>query len=153
MRGLVRPFFGSVIGTPVLVRAVRIWLTVAAGFACFRIAQAPATWGAAADVPLSTAKAPPGTDEVIDSPGARSERNDAEFEKDETTSDLVVEPTLTAVEIQAGKLRPSMNPSFPEAMTVTMPTERRLSIITFPADWTAPVSHGEVNLPVPPGSR
>jgi len=38
MRGLVIPFFGSVIGRPVLVRAFRISVTVAVGFFCLRIA-------------------------------------------------------------------------------------------------------------------
>jgi hypothetical protein len=136
-----------VIGRPVLVRAFRTSVTVAVGFFCFRTAQAPATWGTANDVPLPGAKAPPGTDEVIDCPGARSERNDAEFEKDETISAFVVDPTLTAVEIQAGALMPSVNPSFPEAAIVAMPIERRLSIAAFLAASCS--SHGEVNFAAP----
>ena len=54
------PVRGSVIGSPVLVRAWRMSSTLAVGAACLRMAQAPATWGAAIDVPLATAKFPPG---------------------------------------------------------------------------------------------
>ena len=42
------------------------------------------------------------TDDVIASPGASSDRNDATLEKYDTTSFLFVEPTLTADEMQAG---------------------------------------------------
>src|SRR2546427_201256 len=68
IRGLVTlpPGRVSVIGRPVLCRAERIWSTVPVGAACLRIAHAPATWGAAIDVPLATANPPPTVDEVID---------------------------------------------------------------------------------------
>ena len=49
------PARGSVIGSPVLVRAWRTSSTLAVGAACFKMAQAPATWGAAIDLPLATA--------------------------------------------------------------------------------------------------
>ncbi len=74
------PARGSVIGSPVLVRAWRISSTLAVGAACLRIAQAPATCGAAIDVPLATAKLSPGYDERISSPGANSDRKGATFE-------------------------------------------------------------------------
>jgi hypothetical protein len=117
------------------------------------MAQAPVTWGVAWEVPLKKAKPPPGTEELMKDPGASRERKEAEFEekiefeRDETTSDLVVEPTLTAEEIQAGATRALVNPSFPAAATVAIPTERRLSIIAFPA--ACVLSHGEVNSPPP----
>jgi hypothetical protein len=44
------------------------------------MAQAPATCGAAIDVPLATAKFSKGYDERISSPGANSDRNGATFE-------------------------------------------------------------------------
>ena len=72
------------------------------GTASFNRAQVPATCGAAIDVPLSDVYPPPGTDDVIDSPGAYSERNGATFEYQDTTSVLLVEPTLMAEEIHAG---------------------------------------------------
>jgi hypothetical protein len=71
------------------------------------MAHAPATCGAAIDVPLKTAKAPPGIDEVIDEPGARSDRKAAEFENEEIASVFVVDPTLIAVEMQPGAPMPS----------------------------------------------
>jgi hypothetical protein len=99
------------------------------------------------EVPLKTEKPPPGTDELMEEPGARSERKDAEFEKIEMPSDLVVDPTLMAVEIQAGAFRASLNPSLPAAATVAIPTERKLSIAAFlDVCW---LSQGEVNSPPP----
>ncbi len=64
-------------------------------------AKAPATCGAAIEVPLKVAK-PPGTDELMDDPGAKTSMKAATFEKLETISDLVVEPTLIALEMHAG---------------------------------------------------
>src|SRR4051794_8603444 len=61
-----------VIVVPVLWSAVRTSGTVAAGLVCFMIAHAPATCGVAIDVPLKTAKPLPGTEELIDEPGASS---------------------------------------------------------------------------------
>src|SRR5262245_7465358 len=98
------PARGSVIGTPVLVRMFRMSSTLAFGAACFRMAQAPATWGAAIDVPLAAAKASPGYDETISSPGANNERKGATFEKSATWSSFVVAPTLTALDTHAGAL-------------------------------------------------
>jgi hypothetical protein len=143
MRGVVTLFLGSVIRRPVFLKAVSTSATVAVGFFCLRIAQAPVTWGVAIEVPPFKPNPPPGTEELMEDPGAKSERKVAEFEELETASDLVAFPTLTAVEIQAGAFSASEKPSFPEAATVAMPTERRLSIAAFlDACW---LSQGEVN--------
>src|SRR5262245_22168066 len=118
----------SVIGRPVCCNVVRTWLTVAPGVACCRIAHAPATCGAAMEVPSSTSKPPPGTEELIDEPGANRDRKDATLENDEIASLFVVEPTLTAEDTQAGNASASVFPSLPDATTVEMPTDRRLLI-------------------------
>jgi len=80
------------------------------------------------EVPLKKANPPPGTEELMLSPGASRDKNEAELEKEETVSDFVVEPTLTALDIHAGKLMPSVKPLLPEAITVGMPADLRLSI-------------------------
>ena len=64
------PLRGSVMLAPVDDRADRIVLTEAAGTLCRSRAHAPATWGAAIDVPLLVASPPPGTGAVIEPPGA-----------------------------------------------------------------------------------
>src|SRR5262245_20928501 len=93
-----------------------------------------------------------GTEEVITLPGARSERNEALLEKLDTASATVpndpspVEPTLTAVEMQAGALSAFTEPPFPEEMTVAIPTERRLSMATLRES----VSQLELNNAAPP---
>lgn len=100
-------------------------------------AHAPVTWGGAIDVPTKLEKPPPGTEEFINSPGASRFRKDALFEKLETKSanplpdPSVVDPTLIAVEIQAGEFILSVYPLLPEAITVAIPSERRLSIVDF----------------------
>jgi hypothetical protein len=147
MRGVVTLFLGSVIRRPVFLKAVSTSATVAVGFFCLRIAQAPVTWGVAIEVPPFKPNPPPGTEELMEDPGAKSERKVAEFEELETASDLVVFPTLIAVEMQPGALRLSVNPSFPDAAAVAIPTDRKLSIAAFLA--ACPLSHGEVNLPPP----
>ena len=101
---------------------------MASGVSCFRIAHAPATWGAAMDVPSKMSKLPPGTEDMIEDPGARSERSGDMFENSETSSVFVTEPTLTAEETHAGNESASGSPSLPEAVTVGMPTDRRLAI-------------------------
>jgi hypothetical protein len=78
---------------------------------------------------LKIAKPPPGTEELMDDPGANSDRNGATFEVDETVSDFVVFPTLTAVETQAGASIALTKLSFPDAMAAAIPTERRLSMM------------------------
>jgi hypothetical protein len=66
---------------------------------------------------------------VIASPGARSEVSGERLEKPESSPLVEMEPTLTVVETQAGKLMAPVARSFPAATTVAMPTERRLSTI------------------------
>src|SRR5206468_7514126 len=83
------------------------------------------------DVPLSMAKPPPVTDERMSSPGANSDMNGATFENDDTASDFVVDPTLTADEIQAGDDSAVGEPSLPDATTVAIPAERSVSMIAF----------------------
>src|SRR5688572_291704 len=118
----------SRISSPVVRRLSSMSETLAAVAASRSTAQAPATCGAAIDVPLSAAYAPPVTDEVMESPGANSERNGATFEKYDTVSFLFVEPTLTADEMQAGEEIANGTPLLPDATTVAMPIERRLSM-------------------------
>src|SRR5262245_60707630 len=62
------------------------------------------------------------------SPGANTDRTGPTLENDETTSDLVVEPTLTADETHDGALSCEVAPVLPDAATKAMPTERRLSM-------------------------
>ena len=103
MRGLVMLLRVSVIGTPVLCRAERISPTEADGLACLKSAKAPATWGAAIEVPVRLATLVlPGTAETMFVPGASKDRKDALFELLFTTSLFVVLPTLMAEEMHAG---------------------------------------------------
>jgi hypothetical protein len=93
------------------------------------IAHAPATCGAAMDVPLKFANPPPGTDERIVSPGAKSDRYWFVLLKFETWSACaevpsVVEATLIAVEMQAGEDNAVVDPSLPDAITVAIPASR-----------------------------
>src|SRR5438309_2509197 len=128
----------SVTGSPVFRSADSTVLTLAPGTACLITPQAPATCGAAIDVPLSAWYDPPGTDDVIDSPGASSERNGATFENHDTASVLSVEPTLTADEMQACVVRPDGDAELPAATTVAIPIARRLSMMGLAGS----VSHG-----------
>ena len=74
------------IGMPVSTKVASASSTVAVGKACLYTAQAPATWGAAIDVPSSVSKPPPGTDEVIGVPGANRSRSAEAFENQATSS-------------------------------------------------------------------
>jgi hypothetical protein len=121
----------SVTGVPVLCRDERRLLTEAVGVFCLRRAHAPATCGVAMEVPSNTANPPPGTEEFMLEPGARRCKKEAELENDDRVSDFVVEPTLTALDIQPGLLMESLKPLFPEAITVAIPADLRLSIIAF----------------------
>jgi hypothetical protein len=82
MRGLLTlpPVRMSSTVTPVNSRAARTSLTLALGSLDFIRAQAPATCGAAIDVPFQVSYPPPGTDDVMVDPGAKSDRNGATFE-------------------------------------------------------------------------
>ena len=53
---------------------------------------------------------------------------EAMLEKLETTSEFVVEPTLIAVEIHAGAPMATVYPEFPEAITVAISTEIKMSM-------------------------
>jgi hypothetical protein len=101
----------------------------------------------AIEVPDKDAKPPPGTDETMEDPGAKRERNEAEFENEETTSLFVVDPTLIALEIHAGSLIP-LAALLPAATTVAMPAERRVSTIAFVGPLS--VSHAAEEVCTPP---
>ena len=58
----------SLTGVAVFCSLLRISLTLAPGSSCFSTAQAPATCGAAIEVPLKVAVPPPGTAEVMEDP-------------------------------------------------------------------------------------
>ena len=72
---------------------------------------------------------------VIEAPGASRSRKGAELEKLDTASVCCppdpspVDPTLTALEMQAGSPIASVCPSLPEAMMVAMPAARSWSMI------------------------
>src|SRR4030095_1508800 len=146
---MITPFRGSAIWSPVVCRASNTSDTVAVGELCFKIAQAPATCGVAIDVPLKNPNSALGRDEKIDEPGAKRDKKDTEFEKDEIKSAFVVDPTLTAVEMHAGSLMASMNPLFPEATAVAISKERKLSIAAFLAALAASHDSWLVNRPPP----
>jgi hypothetical protein len=106
----MRSFLSSSTGLPVVFSAVRTSSMEVSGRAERKMAHAPATWGAAIEVPILLLYPSPGTVETIDSPGASRSRNVAELEKEETESTLVsteeasvVDPTLTTEERQEGK--------------------------------------------------
>ena len=127
--GKARPFLGSVMAVPVPASAFRISVTDAEGRFDFIRAQAPATCGAAIDVPLRFPNAPPGIDERMVSPGASSERYWSVLLKLETRSagrklPSVVEPTLMAEEMHAGDESPAAERLLPDAITVAIPAVR-----------------------------
>ena len=101
------------------------------------IAQAPATCGAAMEVPVRYAYPAPGTEEYMLVPGASNESQLLLLDETYTTSDFVVFPTLMALEMQAGALKASTYPLLPEATIAAMPAARRLSIIAFVAAFSA----------------
>jgi hypothetical protein len=82
---------------------------------------------------------------VIESPGAKSERNGATFENHATSSVSVVAPTLTADDTHAGAARPVCQPSFPAATTVATPIARSLSMLGL----YGAVSHAASKMPPP----
>ena len=87
MRGFVMLFRWSVTGTPLSVNAARMTSTLASGALDFKTAHAPLTNGADMEVPLSVRKRSSGTDELMVTPGANSERKEALLEKGVTLSD------------------------------------------------------------------
>src|SRR5215208_3536280 len=84
--GFVTPFNARLSFTdlPVLFRVERIWPTEAEGFCCLSSAHAPATCGAAWDVPSLRANPPPGTEDSMSSPGARRSTVDDMLENEVT---------------------------------------------------------------------
>jgi hypothetical protein len=125
--GFVIPFRGSVTDVPFWVSATNTSLGVAEGFLSFKTAHAPATWGAAMDVPGITSRATSlalGMADNIHSPGANKFKKVEEFEKQDMEPGTVtprlyplqllsqpevaeIEPTLIAVEMHAGDDKPS----------------------------------------------
>src|SRR5690349_14888295 len=97
------------------------------------------------DVPDRYSKSPPGIDERISSPGAKSERNGETFENHATRSSSCVAPTLIADEMQAGDARLAGSALFPAATMVATPSARRLSM----AGLKGSVSHCASNEPPP----
>ena len=83
------------------------------------------------EVPLLTPNKLSGIDELMNSPGANSEMKEATFEKKDKLSALSVEPTLIAVEMQAGEFMAATKELFPEATTLAIPTDRSWSIAGF----------------------
>ena len=121
------------IGRPPFCNAANTWGTVAAELADLSSAQAPATCGAAIEVPLAVPKPPAeyasGMEDVTASPGASRLRKLALLEKLDIAFCLVVEPTLMAFDRQAGELSPLALPLFPAATTVAVLASRKLSMI------------------------
>src|SRR5262249_24155486 len=134
--GFTNPLRGSVIGSPVICNAESTWATLAVGLADFRTAQAPVTCGVAIDVPLAVANplhmkacgTEHTTEAQTESPVASRLRKLALFEKLEIAFCVVVEPTLTALDMQPGAAIPPALLSLPEAMTVAMFALLRLSM-------------------------
>jgi hypothetical protein len=81
-------------------------------------------------------------------PGAKRERNEAEFENEDTASVFVVEPTLIALEIHPGSLIP-WAALFPAAIIVAIPTARSVSMIAFVGPLSASHAAVEEYTPVP----
>ena len=79
-------------------------------------------------MPLRTLNPAPGTDELIDSPGARRERKGATSENQEIPSDFDTEPTLTADGTHAGLAIDHRAPLLPDAAIEGMPIDLKLSI-------------------------
>src|SRR5215211_193124 len=123
-------------------------LTVLEGYLSSRSAQAPATCGAAIEVPLSLEKLPPGTDDKMPTPGAsRSTIEDLKLESGAMESWSFVEPTVIALEMHAGKPTASVKPSLPEEITVAIPAAFRLSMMALRS--ACAVSQLLVNRPAP----
>ena len=119
----------SVIGSPPFCNAASTSATEAVGLADLSTAHAPATCGVAIEVPLAApyplGAYTKGKDDVMELPGASRLRKLALFEKLDIAFCLVVEPTLMADEMHAGKLIAPAAPSLPEATTVAMFAVRR----------------------------
>ncbi len=104
------------------------WRIDASGFFDFKTAQVPDTWGAAIEVPFQLSNPPPGTEELIEWPGAIYETKSEMLEPVQILSESVEAPTLNALDMQAGNAVAFVYPSFPVAMIVGIFTPRRLSM-------------------------
>ena len=120
-------------GRPERLSAASSMSTVASGDADRSTAKAPATWGAAMEVPLMLENPPPGIEELMAVPGAKRSMKYALLEYAATKSPLVVAPTVTAVEMHPGAPVALTYALFPEEITVAMPAERRLSMMALRA--------------------
>jgi hypothetical protein len=109
MRGVRTPLRGSKTGFPVARRRLAICPGESSGRACCRSATAPATAGAAAEVPWNCSTAPPRVGASQRAPGASSESCSAELEKQTTVS--------AATAGSAQRVPPE---SFPHAMLVEL---------------------------------
>src|SRR5215207_5707066 len=107
----VPPARVSVTSLPLSTNAKLMSLTVLKGSLSSRSAQAPATCGAAIEVPLSEAKLPPGTDETMFVPGASRSTIEDILESGAMVSLSVVLPTAIALEMHAGAATASVKPS------------------------------------------
>src|SRR5215217_5248572 len=122
-------------------KSPKIPITVLLGSLSSRSAQAPATCGAAIEVPLFWAKLPPGTDEVMPTPGASRSTIGDILELEAMASLSVVEPTVIALDMHPGAPTASVKPPLPEPTTVAMPATFRLSIIALRSSvWQALVN-------------
>src|SRR3954447_11163835 len=130
MRGLVIEFTASVIGSPVASSAWTICAAGTSGSFERRSAMAPATYGAAAEVPSAVAQPLPGTDEVTETPGAsRATIGPSSVNGASASGVVVVEaPTATALLMQAGAPTPMWLGFLPAATTVGIPSAARASI-------------------------
>ena len=117
--------------------ADRTLLTVAFGSIALRTATAPATCGAAIEVPVASHNIrSPGIAEQMYVPGAKTWTIELEFEPIVVLPNTaswpgavkVVLPTVMAFLTRAGNRPPADPSSFPEATTVAVPTRLRVSI-------------------------
>lgn len=133
IRGFVTPFLTSVIGVPVLISERTKGSMAPVGYFDLRIASAPATCGAAMDVPLIDVQPPLVEAERISAPGARTVTSELLFEPSvplcsHIVSDLVEAPTNTAPDMQPGYDTPLVNALFPLIITGAIFAETRRAI-------------------------
>ena len=97
---------------------------VAEGVAASRSAAAPATCGAAMDVPNSVAVAVGDVwyAERMPDPGANTSRQEPQFENDDRASDEVVDPTVSADGSDAGDALQASASELPAATANVMPS-------------------------------
>src|SRR3954453_21338201 len=130
MRGLVIELTVSVIGLPAPRSAGTICAPGTSGSFERRSAMAPATCGAAAEVPSAVVQPLPGTNEVMETPEAsRATIGPSSVNGASASGVVVVEaPTATALLMQAGAPTPIWLESLPAATTGGIPSAARASI-------------------------